>query len=480
MALCVCGSAVDASGQLRTAVHASGFTFPVAIAQDPTNDAVQFVVEQGGRIRVVQNGVVLATDFLDLRSAVSAGGERGLLGLAFAPDYASSGRFFVHFTSATDGGTVVARFTRSINPLVADAASRFDLRWGGTAATIPHPFANHNGGDLAFGPDGYLYIGLGDGGSGGDPFNLAQNPASLLGKFLRIDVNVATSHPSGYQIPADNPFVGGGPAGIRPEIWSVGWRNPWRYSFDELSRGGTGALIVGDVGQSMFEEIDYEPANRGGRNYGWDLREGTSAYDPSTMPAFLPLTNPIVDYGRAAGSSVTGGYVYRGTALGATFAGRYFFADFVSGRVWSVTLTIDPGTGEATASDLIEHTTELGAAALGNVSSFGVDSEGELFILSYFSGTVLKVIPGPPPGIAATASVNAGSPITVTVTNGPGFVADWVMMVPAGSPPQTWGPYKYLSNSRTAPATGLMNATLTFDAPFASGVYELRFYRNDS
>jgi glucose/arabinose dehydrogenase len=479
-ALCVCGVAAEARSQLRSIVHASGFSFPVAIVQDPTDDAVQFVVEQDGRIRVVQSGVVLATDFLDLRTAVSSGGERGLLGLALAPDYAASGRFFVHFTSATDGGTVVSRFTRSANPLVADAASRFDLRWSGGATTIPHPFANHNGGHLAFGSDGYLYIGIGDGGSGGDPFNLAQNPSTLLGKFLRIDVNVPASHATGYQVPADNPFIGGVPAGIRPEIWSVGWRNPWRYSFDDVSRGGTGALIAGDVGQSMFEEINYEPANRGGRNYGWDLREGAHNYDPSTTPAFLPLTDPIAEYGRAAGASVTGGYVYRGSALGSLYQGRYFFADFVSGRVWSVTLTIDPGTGEATASGLTEHTSELGAGALGNISSFGVDSDGELFILSYFSGTVLKVVAAPPPTITATASVSIGSVITVTVANGPGFVSDWVMMVPEGSPQQTWGQYKYLSNSRTRPASGLTNATITFDAPNTSGRYEFRFYHNDS
>jgi glucose/arabinose dehydrogenase len=477
-AVCVCGVAVEARSQLRSIVHATGLSFPVAIVQDPTDPAIQLVAEQGGRIRVVRNGVVLATDFLDLRSAVSLGGERGLLGLALAPDYASSGRFFVNFTHVADGGTVVARFTRSADPLVANATSRFDLRWGGGATAIPQPFSNHNGGHLAFGPDGYLYIGLGDGGSGGDPFNMAQNPGVLLGKMLRIDVSVPDTHATGYQIPSDNPFVSSGPPGIRPEIWSVGWRNPWRYSFDDVSRGGTGALIVGDVGQILWEEIDYEPANLGGRNYGWDLREGAHDYDLATPPAYLPLTEPILEYAHAPGGSVTGGFVYRGAALGAAFLGRYFFADFSSGRVWSVAITVDPVTGEGTASNLRDHTSQLDPGA---VSSFGVDSDGEFFMLSYFSGTVLKVEPTPPPSITATASVTTSGNITVAISNGPGFVSDWVVMVPAGSPAQTWtSSYMYLSGTKVRPATPLMSATLQFTAPATSGSFEFRFYQDDS
>ncbi len=358
---------------------------------------MQFVVEQAGRIRVVRSGTIQPTDFLDLRTAVLSGGERGLLGLAFAPT-ASSGRFFVNFTNRS-GDTVVARFRRSADPLVADPASRFDLRFGGAGgpAAIAQPFSNHNGGHLAFGPDGYLYIGLGDGGSGDDPDHRAQNPQELLGKMLRIDVNVDETHAVGYQVPGTNPFVTGGPVAARPEIWAFGLRNPWRYSFDDPARGGTGALVIGDVGQNAFEEIDYEPPNRGGRNYGWRNREGAHENVTSRPPAFLPLVDPIHEYGRASGQSVTGGYVYRGRALGAAYTGRYFFADYVQSRVWSVALTLD-GQGEARASGVMEHTAELGGQSqLGNISSFGVDADGELYVVSLTRGTVLIVAGLAPP-----------------------------------------------------------------------------------
>ena len=262
------------SAQIRVEVFASGFQSPLALVQDPADSGVFFVVEQAGRIRAIRNRNIESADFLDIRPVVSSGGERGLLGLAFAPDYASSGRFFVNFTDR-NGDTVVARFRRSGNPLVADAASRFDLRWGSAREpVIRQPFSNHNGGHLAFGPDGYLYIGLGDGGSANDPQNRAQNPNVLLGKMLRIDVNVPDSHPTGYAIPPDNPFLRGQPVAALPEIWSIGLRNPWRYSFDDPARGGSGALIIADVGQDEWEEVNYEPRNRGARNYGWRNREG--------------------------------------------------------------------------------------------------------------------------------------------------------------------------------------------------------------
>jgi glucose/arabinose dehydrogenase len=378
-----------AQGTLRTSVYATGFSSPLLFLQDPLDASVQFVVEQGGRIRVVRSGTVLPRDFLDLRSEVSAGGERGLLGMAFQPD-AQSGRFYVNFTNR-EGDTVVARFRRSADPLIADPATRFDLRWGGGAAVIPQPFSNHNGGNLVFGPDGYLYIGLGDGGSADDPEHRAQNPSELLGKMLRIDVNVGDSHPAGYQVPPDNPFAGSR-LNARPEIWSFGLRNPWRYTFDDPALGGTGALVIGDVGQNRFEEIDYEPRNRGGRNYGWRNREGAHDNVTSRPAAFLPLIDPIHEYDRASGQSVTGGYVYRGRALGAAFAGRYFFADFVQGRVWSIALTIDAQTGEARASGLVNHTSDLGGTGqLGSVSSFGVDAAGELYIVSHSRGVILRM-----------------------------------------------------------------------------------------
>jgi glucose/arabinose dehydrogenase len=392
-AMMACALAGHLQAQLRTRVQASGFTLPVALVQDPADRRVQFIVQQNGHIRVVRDGVVLAADFLDLSPATVAQGEQGLFALAFAPDSAPA-RFFVNFTNR-NGDSVVARFRRSTDPVVADATSRFDLRWGGANGppVIAQPFSNHNGGHLVFGPDGYLYVGMGDGGAGDDPSHRAQNGSELLGKMLRIDVAVPDSHPSGYEVPPDNPFIRGG-VSARPEIWAFGLRNPWRYSFDDPARGGTGALIIADVGQNRFEEINYEPARRGGRNYGWRNREGMHDNVTTLPAAFQPLTEPIYEYDHGAGQSITGGFVYRGQRLPAAYQGRYFFADYVRGRVWSIALV--DASGEARASDLIEHTAELGGAnVLGNVSSFGLDADGELHIVSYSNGRILKVI-GPP------------------------------------------------------------------------------------
>ena len=385
-----------AQAGLRAVIYASGFSLPLAVVQDPSDPTVQYVVEQAGRIRVLRSGALLDTDFLDLRTAISTGGERGLLGLAFAPDYSSSRRFFVNFTNPA-GHTVVARFRRSSDPVVADPASRFDLRWGGSngPAFIAQPFSNHNGGHLAFGPDGFLFVGLGDGGSANDPNHRAQTPSELLGKMLRIDVDVPDTDPSGYRVPSDNPFLSSGPSGTRPEIWSFGLRNPWRYTFDDVARGGTGALVIADVGQNQWEEIDYEPRGRGGRNYGWRNREGAHDNVTNRPAAFGPLTEPIFEYDHSQGQSITGGYVYRGRALGSNYQGRYFFADYVQGRVWSVALTLD-SAGEAHATAPLEHTAELGgSAALGSISSFGVDSDGELLIVNYSRGSILRIL-GPP------------------------------------------------------------------------------------
>src|SRR5262245_20137275 len=385
--------------QLRVRTHATGFTLPLAYVRDPTDRGTAFVVQQGGRIRVVRNGTVLPQDFLDVSASIVSGGEQGLLGLAFPPDAAASRRFFVYFTNRS-GDVVVARFRRSSDPAVADPSTRFDLRWGSPTgqAFISHPFSNHNGGNLVFGPDGFLYLGVGDGGSGGDPGNRAQNPQELLGKMLRIDVSVPDANAMGYQVPGDNPFVRGVPIAARPEIWAFGLRNPWRYSFDDPARGGTGALVIGDVGQNLWEEIDYEPRGGRGRNYGWPLREGAHDYDRSRPVAFTPIVDPIYDYNHTVGASVTGGYVYRGSALPTNFRGRYFFADYVAARVWSLGLIVDGATGEARAGDLVEHTSELGS--LGNISSFGVDADGELYLVSYSSGRILKII-GPAAAPAA-------------------------------------------------------------------------------
>jgi glucose/arabinose dehydrogenase len=259
---------------------------------------------------------------------------------------------------------------------------------------------NHNGGHLAFGPDGYLYIGLGDGGSGNDPDHRAQNPNELLGKMLRIDVNVPGNDAFGYRIPPDNPFLGASSA--RDEIWAFGLRNPWRYNFDDLARGGTGALVIADVGQNQREEINYEPRRAGGRNYGWRNREGTRD-NVTSRPLFSAPTDPIFEYGRNEGVSVTGGFVYRGTRLGAAYQGRYFFADY-SGRLWSLALAID-SSGQASASDRREHTSELGGGTqLGFISSFGVDADGELYVVNHSGGRIVRIttpvtVPPAPAGL---------------------------------------------------------------------------------
>ena len=247
---------LSAAAQLRTQVIATGLTNPVALVADPLDPSTFYVVEQRGTIRTLRNGVVSTTFFLDLRTQLSSGGERGLLGMAFSPDTVSSGRFFVNFTDL-QGHTVVARFRRAAGQV--DPASRLDLMWPDGRSFIEQPFANHNGGHLAFGPDGYLYIGMGDGGSGGDPGNRAQNPATLLGKMLRIDINVPDTDTRGYRVPPDNPFLGGRPIAALGEIWAFGLRNPWRYSFDDPAHGGTSALIIADVGQNAREEVNWEP-----------------------------------------------------------------------------------------------------------------------------------------------------------------------------------------------------------------------------
>ncbi len=391
--LCVFLSApiADAAAQLRTAVVATGLTNPVAFVADPGDASTFFIVEQRGTIRTLSNGVVSSALFLDIRGQLSAGGERGLLGMAFPPDAMQSRRFYINFTNP-DGHTVVARYARDAQGRVIPG-SRFDLAWPDGRAFIEQPFSNHNGGHLAFGPDGYLYVGLGDGGSGGDPQNHAQNPNSLLGKMLRLDVGVDDADRRGYRVPQDNPFVDRDPIPALPEIWAFGLRNPWRYSFDDWTRGGTGALVIADVGQSAREEVNWEPRGAGGRNYGWRVREGRASFDARLPAAFQPLTDPIHEYPRSDGQSITGGLVYRGAALDGMFNGRYFFADYVAGRVYSIGVNLDERQ-EARAVDLLVLTDLLGGTAeLGLISSFGVDAAGEMYIVSYSRGRILKIVP---------------------------------------------------------------------------------------
>lgn len=416
-----------AHAQLRARLLASGFNRPNGIVFDPVVPGAIHIVDQAGTIRVFANGALRATPFLDLSTVVSTGGEQGLLGMAFPPNAAATGRVFVHFTNAS-GHSVVARFTRSTaDPLVLDPASRFDLQWPipGTAnrqGFISQPYSNHNGGHLAFGPDGYLYIGMGDGGAGDDPPNNAQTPGTLLGKMLRIDVSVASSDPIGYAIPPGQPTFGTMTPAL-PEIWAFGLRNPWRYNFDDLGSGATNALFIADVGQGDREEINIEPAGQGGRNYGWRVYEGTleNTRVPALGPAFLPLQNPSFEYTHAVGQAITGGFVYRGSALGVAYRGRYFYADCVQGKIFSLPFTIDSGTGEAVVGPNTEHTTEMGGP-FQCVGAFARDPNGELYFMDFGysasnTGRVFVIeaagasAPGVPTNLAASVS---GSTVTIS------------------------------------------------------------------
>ena len=330
-----------------------------------------YAVGQGGVISVVSaTGSVQAAPFLDIVDRVASGGERGLLGLAFHPDYESNGRFFVNYTDV-DGDTVVSEIARSdAGPglAAADPGSERIL------LTIDQPFANHNGGMIAFGPDGYLYVGMGDGGGGGDPLGAGQALSTLLGKMLRIDVD--TGEP--YGIPADNPFVDGT---ALPEIWSFGWRNPWRFSFDRQ----TGALFIGDVGQGAREEIHVEPAAVGGRNYGWNIMEGDICFRAETCDT-SGLTLPVAVNDRSNDEcAITGGYVYRGANF-PELNGAYVFSDYCSGTLWALDAAAALATGQAS-------TLVLGDAGFGP-TSFGEDEAGELYAVN-LAGEIHRLIATP-------------------------------------------------------------------------------------
>jgi glucose/arabinose dehydrogenase len=398
---------VAAAGQLRLVEYAGGFSRPLGMVQDPVDPSVQYVLEKFGVIWALKNGVRQPQPFIDLASVVmeDGNGERGLLGLAFPPDAASSGRAFLFFSSRNGRGeSVLARFTRMPgNPLQLDPASRFDLEFAPGERYIAQPDDIHKAGKMLFGPDGYLYIGVGDGGPIWDRRGNGQATHVLLGKILRIDVNVPDSDPIGYAVPPDNPFFA--TPGVRPEIWALGLRNPWRFTVDEPRRGGTGALLIADVGQDDWEEVNYQPAGVGGRNYGWSLREGRHDVDKpddddseSQPAAILPLTDPIYEYphGASFGNSITGGHVYRGFDLAPSFQGRYFFAEFVFRRLYSMPLTLDSGTGEAAPvnpADVANHTDEVGGQQeVGRAASIDVDARGELYLVDYTGGRLLKLV----------------------------------------------------------------------------------------
>jgi hypothetical protein len=338
----------------------TGLDEPVHVTHAGDGTQRLFVVEQPGRIKVLAPGASTSTVFLDIRDRVRAGGEQGLLGLAFHPRYATTGRLFVNYTRAPDGATVIAEYR--VSPGNRDLALRDEI----ALLVIAQPFANHNGGMIAFGPDGFLYVGMGDGGAGFDPDRRAQNATDLLGKILRIDVDPPPGAPDPYVSPPDNPFAGSN-AG-RDEIFAVGFRNPWRFSFDRR----TGELYVGDVGQDTREEIDR--VVRGG-NYGWPILEGSRCLGLGGSCADGALLAPVAEYTHANGRcSVTGGYAYRGQA-GTLPSGAYVFGDFCSGELF----LLEGGV----AADLL-------ASPLA-VSSFGEDEAGEIYVTGH-GGTVHRLV----------------------------------------------------------------------------------------
>ncbi len=345
-----------------------GLESPLDIAWRPNDAATLFVVEQGGQIRIVRDGALIDRPFLDIRGLVSAGGERGLLGLAFHPA-ADDRRFFVYYT-ALDGNQIVASYET-----LADERDRADPDSAVILLRMDDRFGNHNGGALAFGPDGYLYISTGDGGGGGDPLDSGRKLDTLLAKILRIDVDVEAGADPPYGIPDDNPFLDDSEA--RPEIWLTGLRNPWRIRFDRA----TGDLWIGDVGQGVFEEIDVARAGVGGLDFGWNIMEGSACYRNGGTDCLTDeLTLPVTQYGHDLGCSVTGGTVYRGEAQPA-MRGWYVFADFCSGRFW----VLDPERDDV-------HESTLAAESDRSISAIAEDAAGELFATDLSGGDLLRVV----------------------------------------------------------------------------------------
>lgn len=359
------------AGAPALSLVASGLSTPLLVTAPP-GDSRLFIVEKNGRVRIVAGGTLLPTPFLDLRARVSSGSEQGLLGLAFHPDFATNRLLFVDYTDLQGTTRVVAFRAFATNPNLVDLATERE------GLAVPQPFSNHNGGHLLFGPDGMLYVGMGDGGSGGDPQGNGQNTGTLLGSLLRFQVN---TNDGSLSVPADNPFVG--QAGARPELWAIGLRNPWRFAFDPAN----GDLYIGDVGQNAREEVDVATSASGrgrGLNFGWNIMEGAACFSPSTNCAMTGLTLPVLDYTHSDGCSITGGVVYRGSAVPA-LTGHYLYADFCAGWVRSFRFI-----GGAVQSPTSWPTL---APSGGGVTSFGVDAAGEVY-LTTSGGSVFRIVPG--------------------------------------------------------------------------------------
>ena len=392
LATVLVGATLQDSFAFTTTRIASGLNRPIYVTglEYPGVGDLLYIVGQTGFIWVMVDGVMQPDLFLDIDALVpniSGNDERGLLGMALDPDFVNTGEFYLNYTDLS-GTTKIARYkiegagTANADPLTADPSSAQII------LSVSQPFSNHNGGCLQFGPnDGYLYIGMGDGGSGGDPGNRAQNGTVLLGKMLRIHVRGQAT----YTIPPDNPFAAAGD-GFNDEIWDYGLRNPWRFSFDRL----TGDLYIADVGQGNWEEVNFESADSGGGlNYGWRLMEGTHCYNPPSGCNDGTLYLPIHDYSHSLGFSVTGGYVYRGEEV-AELYGHYFFADFGSARIW--TLTHDGNGGNVVVTDRTTQLAPGGGLSIGSISSFGEGPRGELYICDRggaTTGEIFQLVPSP-------------------------------------------------------------------------------------
>ncbi len=364
---CPAGPIVPGTPSLASQLVVGGLSSPLDLQSTPGDRDRLFVVEQGGRIRIVRGGQLVTAPFLDISSRLVSGGERGLLGLAFHPQYATNRRFYVNYTDP-NGDTHISEFRASSADSADPASERIVME-------VAQPFANHNGGGLTFGNDGFLYIGLGDGGSAGDPFRNAQSLSTALGKMLRIDVDRGPP----FAVPTDNPFVS--TPGAFPAIWAYGLRNPWRFAFDRV----TGDLYIGDVGQNRLEEIDVGLASHhGGENYGWNVMEGRQCYNASACD-MTGLTLPVVQYDHGEGCSVTGGVVYRGCRMPG-YAGIYFYGDFCTALIRSFRLQ----GGQVTEQR--DHTASVGRG-ISSVSSFGVDADGEVYVVDY-DGEVYRIVPG--------------------------------------------------------------------------------------
>jgi len=374
------------AGTLSLVPFATGLVTPVCIAT--SGDSRLFSVDQHGMIVIIDAaGNVNPVPFLDIRPKVTYGGERGLLGLAFHPNYKTNGFFYINYVGAGDS-THISRFTvSSSDPAKADPASEYKL------LTLYHPYTNHNGGDLSFGPDGYLYIGLGDGGAGGDPGNRAQNLSEYLGKIHRIDVN----NGSPYSIPPTNPFYNSPSA--QKEIWAYGLRNPWRFSFDRL----TGDLWIADVGQDAYEEINLQPSSStGGENYGWRCYEGNTAYNTTGCGAASNYVFPVYAYPHGPECSVIGGYVDR-SSTSSPYYGYYFFSDFCSDKIW----TLHQVSGNWVVQD-------MGQFSGNNFSTFGEDINGQLYVAGLTTGTIYRITGNPTAFLQPATTTN----ITATYISG--------------------------------------------------------------